>query len=102
MQPHPFMDDSPISLCPLQAFRDQPELEGLVFALHQHWSHGILPSSGGVDDQPANYSAVVLATEAGLVHARERRQLIAQRQAEMDSRRKGNKGNKGRGKGRRG
>ena len=92
MQPHPFLDDSPVSLCPLQAFRDQPELEGLVFALHQHWSHGILPAPGGLDDQAANYSAAILATEAGLVHARERRQLIAQREAEMQSRRKGNRG----------
>lgn len=96
MQPHPFMNDPVIGLCPLQAFRDNPEMEAISFALHQHWSHGILPSPGGLDDQPANYSAVVLSTEAGVVHGRERRRLIAEREAESKQRRSANKG-KGKG-----
>ena len=99
MQPHLYPGDKPVSLCPLTYFRDHPAIEGVAFGLHLHWSRGILPAPGGLDDQGADFALVVTAVENGVQAGRARLQEVEQKKAE----RKGGSGAKkasARGKGR--
>lgn len=82
MQPHTFPGDAPKFTCPLTYFRDHPEIEGDAFNLHLHWSHGMLPAAGGMDDQAADYALVVTMTEHGIQAGRTRLQEVEQRKAE--------------------
>lgn len=92
MQPHQFPGDDALSLCPLTYFRDYPSIEGPAFNLHLHWTKGILPVPGGLDDQPADYQLVIAAVEHGVNAGRRRLQEVEQRRAEREA----GKGNKGR------
>ena len=94
MQPHIFPDDKPQALCPLVYFRDNPAMEGKAFTLHLHWSNGILPNMGGLDDQAAIFNDVIIAVDVGVKAGRERLQEMAQKKAEMDARTKSGKGRK--------
>jgi len=87
-QPYPLQDEPPIGLCPLRAFKDQPDLEAYSFSLHRHWSNGILPAQGGLAEQPANYENVILATDTGLALGQSALQEISQRKADRQNRKK--------------
>lgn len=86
MQPHPFPEDPAVSLCPLRYFRDNPSIEAEAFTLHLNWSRGILPVSGGADDQAANFQLVVMAVEHGVQVGRARLQEVERKQAERKAR----------------
>lgn len=86
MQPNPYPGDDALSLCPLATFRDDPHLEGVAFDLHLHWSKGILPDEGGMDDQANLVRYIVVATENGMRIGQARLQEVAQHQAEMKNR----------------
>lgn len=81
MQPHIFPGDEPKFTCHLRFFRDNPGIEGTAFNLHLHWSHGILPAPGGIDDQAADFSLVVASVEYGVQAGRARLQEVEQREA---------------------
>ena len=57
--------------------------------LHMMWRRGIMPASGALDDQPAGYSAVIMATETGIKSGRVRTEEIETRKAERRTRGKG-------------
>jgi len=81
-------DEDAMGFCPLIAFRDQPDLEVYSFSLHRHWSKGILPTQGGLDEQPANYQNLILATDTGIAIGRETMQEVAQRKADRKNRKR--------------
>lgn len=85
MQPHIFPGDKPVSCCPLTFFRDHPDIEGVAFGLHLHWSRGILPAPGGTDDQAADFALTVTAVEHGVQAGRARLQEVEQKKAERNS-----------------
>jgi len=91
MQFHVYPGDSPMSLCPLQAFRDNPGLEVKAFSLHLHWTKGILPHAGALEDQAADYNLTIVAVENGTSAGQNRLQEVEQRKAERQSaQRRGN------------
>jgi len=85
MQPHPFPGDPPVFTCPLGYFRDHPEMEGMGFSLHLHWTHGILPEAGGLEDQAAGFASTMTAMENGVQAGRQRLQEVEQRKAERNN-----------------
>lgn len=89
MQFHVFPGDKPMGLCPLGAFRDNPVLEPKAFGLHLHWTKGILPSIGALDDQAADVNLTIIAVENGTIAGQNRLQEVEQQKAERRNKTKG-------------
>ena len=65
-------------------------MEAISFSLHHHWTKGIMPNEGGLDDQANLYGPLVLAVERGVVEGRNRLEEIAHRKAKAKNTSGGN------------